>query len=172
MPQAPVQTMPEPLPPTQFPMSEPEVEESPLFESQQPIAPPIPSPVEGWQLIESPDMYMEPDLYFEESPVFSMEQSAPCPPEKGYVPQVVSPEMQHNYPMPMMPMPMPMMPMPMPMMPMPMKQHGCGCGGSGNQPMMVPHYHDNPCNCNSHTHSQPFQMMPSPYQNNNWYGSY
>ena len=81
-------------------MSEPEVEESPLFESQQPIAPPIPSPVEGWQLIESPDMYMEPDMFFEESPVFSMEQSAPCPPEEGYVPQVVSPEMQYNYPMP------------------------------------------------------------------------
>ena len=86
-------------------MSEPEVEESPLFESRQPIAPPIPSPVEGWQLIESPDMYIEPDLYFEESPVFSMEAVAPCPPEKGYVPQVRITWNATNYPMPMMPMP-------------------------------------------------------------------
>ncbi|MFJ7933546.1 LysM peptidoglycan-binding domain-containing protein [Sporosarcina sp. NPDC096371] len=147
------------LPSTQFPMYEEECEESPIFSSQGPATLPQQMPMmEGWQLIESPDYQCE------ESPEMDLEPSAWCPPEQGYVPQALSPAMQPGYPM----------------MPYPSYQQGCGCGCSGHhhqqhqqyQPMMMPLFYGSPCNCQSPMQSMPYQMMPTPYQGSNWYGSY
>lgn len=134
------------LPSTQFPMYEEECEESPIFSSQGPAEMPQQMP-QQMPMVEGWQLVESPDNLFEESPEWDLQPSAWCPPEQGYIPQSLSPAMQQGFPM----------------MPFPVSQQGCGCDGH--------QYH--------HQHHHPmmmmplfYQMMPTPYQGSNWYGSY
>lgn len=156
-----IQAMPQAPQPAPIQREEPMIEESPVFQSRPPGTPPEPSSIlEGWQLVESPEMpsYESPEMPSYESPMYHFEESAYCPPEDGYVPQALSPSYQ--------------MPMPMPNHHHGQQGGGCGCGG-GHQPVMMPMplFYGHPCHCNSPTHAHPFHMMPAPHQSN-WYGSY
>lgn len=162
MPQPPASQQPAPLPlptpslpSTQFQMYEEEYEESPIFSSQGPAMLPQQMPmIEGWQLMESPDNLCE------ESPEWDLQPAAWCPPEQGYIPQL-APAMQQGFPM----------------MPFQAPHQGCGCDGHHQHHpqqsmMMMPLFYGHLCNCQSSMQPTPYQMMPTPYQGSNWYGSY
>ncbi|MCM3743461.1 SafA/ExsA family spore coat assembly protein [Sporosarcina luteola] len=140
-PVMPQQVMPSqelPMPPARLGVKPPSIEmteeleefdESPIYPGRGAGAPPT-YPITGWELMESPMMpeeMMESPMMTEESP----EQEVYCPPEQGYVPQMVSPEFQNPYGM----MQPPQQPFafgyPCPPMHQPMHHCGCSCHSQG-----------------------------------------
>lgn len=152
-PAMPQQVMPSremPMPPAKLGVKPPaidmteeveEFEESPIYPGRGPGASP-PYPISGWELTESPMMP-------EESP----ELMVHCPPEQGYVPQMVSPQFQNPYGMMQ-----PQQPFAFGHPCQPMHHCGCGCpphgffGAGPNE--MQPHYM-------MPMQAGPMQMQPS-----------
>lgn len=130
-PVMPQQVMPSqdlPMPPARLGVKPPsidmteeldEFDESPIYPGRGAGASP-PYPITGWELMESPMMQ-------EQSP----EQQVYCPPEQGYVPQMVSPEYQNPYGMMQPPQQQFSYVYPCPPMHQPMHHCGCGCHSQG-----------------------------------------
>lgn len=102
-------------------MDEFDLEESPIYPGMGVGTPPS-YPTSGWELMESPSF---PQL---ESP----DQMVYCPPEQGYVPQMISPEYQNPYGMMMYPQEQFGHCQPCP----PMHHYGCGPQGYYPNQMM------------------------------------
>lgn len=128
-----------------------EFEESPIYPGRGPgVSPPY--PVRGWELMESPTIPLE-----------SPEHMVYCPPEQGYVPQMVSPEYQNPSEMMMQPQQPFFFGYPCPPMPV----HHCGCphhgfygfGPSEMQPNYMMPMQVSPMQMNP-TQMNPMQMNP------------
>ena len=126
-----------PLQPTQFPMPELEIANPPCSETRMDFEE---SPlIEGWKLIESPELMttespgfvmppaaaypveqpVAPAFMFDESPDYDLQPPVPCPPEQSYIPQLISPTAQPQYNPAQFGYPAMQQPSPPP---------GCGCG--------------------------------------------
>ncbi|GKV54402.1 hypothetical protein NCCP2222_03490 [Sporosarcina sp. NCCP-2222] len=137
-------------------------EESPICPGQAPGAFPPQYPMSGgWKMVESPMFEKEE----KESPMMQQqwEESVHCPPEQGYVPQMISPAQNqpfHIYPM----------------QPQPYQfgcSQGCDCG-CGQQPMHVSPMYQHPCWGMPAPYHGPYHPMPiaGPQYGYNSYGAY
>lgn len=147
MPQQVMPSLEVPMPPAQLGVRPPsiditeeldEFDESPIYPGRGEGASP-PYPIRGWELVESPMMQHE-----------SPEHFVHCPPEQGYVPQMVSPEFQNPYGMMQ-----PQQPFVFgyPCQPMPQHHCNCGCHSQGFYGMAPMGMHPN--------FMQPMQMQPA-----------
>lgn len=149
MPQQVMPSVEVPMPPAQLGVRPPsidmteeldEFDESPIYPGRGEGASP-PYPIRGWELMESPMVQHE-----------SPEHFVHCPPEQGYVPQMVSPEFQNPYGMMMQPQ-QPFV-FGYPCQPMHQPHHcGCGCHSQGFYGMAPMGMHPN--------FMQPMQMQPA-----------
>ncbi|MBB4825833.1 morphogenetic protein associated with SpoVID [Sporosarcina luteola] len=153
-------------PPMQMPYM-PEIkeeyqDESPICPGQAPgtFQPQYPTSG-GWKMVESPLFESEE----KESPMMQQwDESVHCPPEQGYVPQLVSPAQTYPYGG----------------YPMSQQHHyqfgcsqGCDCG-CGQQPMSISPMQQSPCWGMPSPCFGPWQPMPvaGPYYGYNSYGAY
>ncbi|WP_432358417.1 LysM peptidoglycan-binding domain-containing protein [Sporosarcina sp. UB5] len=161
MPQQVMPTQEMPTPPAHLGVKPPSIgmtedlddfDESPIYPGRgEGVSPPY--PIRGWELMESPMMP-------EESPGHMVH----CPPEQGYVPQLVSPEFQQPYGMMMQPQ----QPFTFGYPCQPMHYCGCGCHSQGFYGMtpseMQPNYmmpmQVSPMQM-SPMQMQPMQMQPT-----------